>query len=77
MEHKVCKGCQYNNYPTCKGIIMIDGNEMGIDNLRDVFQCGQKDEEHIVDFSIKRKTDLELRIEALEEKTKDLNIEPK
>lgn len=59
-EHKVCIGCIWNNYPTCKGTIMEDGSEMDITTLREGFQCGQKDNPQITDFSIKIKTEIEL-----------------
>lgn len=74
--HKECEKCQWNNYPTCNGTIMDDGSEMNIENLKDSFQCGQKDDINITDFSIRVKSDLELRIEVLEEKTKDLDVRP-
>ena len=53
---------------------MENGTEMNIENLRPLFNCGQKDDPIITDFSIKIKSEIELRIEALEEKTKDLDI---
>ena len=55
---------------------MFDGSYMNIENLRVGFDCGQKDDIITIDFSVIKKTDLELRIEALEEKTKDLTVEP-
>lgn len=74
MEHKVCKGCKWNNYPTCKGTI-IDGIEMNVEKLNDQFQCGVKDMINVYEISRSpSKSDLELRVEALEEKTKDLGI---
>lgn len=71
-EHKICKGCKYNNYPTCKGTIMNDGNEMNIENLKSGFQCGQKDMDNITDFSVKTKSDLELKINDLQEQINQL-----
>lgn len=71
MEHKKCKGCRWNNYPICEGIIMSTGEFMNIDKLRSSFRCGQK-ELDVIDDHTPKKSDLELRIEALEEKTKDL-----
>lgn len=72
VEHKICKGCKYNNYPTCKGMIMHDGNEMNIEKLRPGFQCGQKDMDNITDFSIKVKSKLELKIDDLQEQINQL-----
>jgi len=69
-EHKVCKGCQHNNYPICKGTIMFDGNEMNIEKLKFNFRCGQKDDSNITDFSVKYKSEADLKIEELEEKIK-------
>ena len=77
MEHKICIGCQWNRYPECYGTIMGDGNYMNIENLKEGFECGQKDDIEVTDFSIKIKSDLELRVEVLEEKTKDLETEVK
>ena len=74
-EHKVCKGCRWNKYPECLGTIMMDGIFMNIENLKIGFECGQKEDDKMMDFSIKPKSDLELRVEALEEKTKDLTVE--
>lgn len=71
-ENKICKGCQWNNYPTCKGNIMFNGNEMNIENQKPGFQCGQKDEPVLTDFSIVRKLDLELKIEDLQEQINNL-----
>ncbi len=51
VEHETCIGCQWNNYPTCRGTIMEDGNEMNITQLRPIFTCGQKDLLNITDFS--------------------------
>ena len=51
---------------------MKTGNYMNIETLNEGFECGQKDDLELKDFSIKIKSDLELRIEVLEEKTKDL-----
>ena len=66
VKHKVCKECQYNKYPLCEGTKMDTGNFMNIENLRPGFECGQKDDPNITDFSIKIKSDLELRVEVLE-----------
>lgn len=67
MEHKTCKGCKWNNYPTCKGTIMDNGNEMNIENLRPIFKCGQKDLDIIADFTPKK-----TRLEVLEERIIEL-----
>lgn len=71
-EHKICKGCKWNNYPTCKGSIMFNGSEMNIENLKPSFKCGHKDKLEVTDFSIKKKSALELKIEELEAKIKKL-----
>lgn len=71
-ENKICKGCKYNNYPTCKGTIMDDGNEMNIENLSSNFRCGQKDMDNITDFSIKVKSELELKVEDLQRQINEL-----
>lgn len=67
-EHKNCIDCQYNNYPLCQGTKMEDENYMNIEKLKRGFICGQKDHEKLTDFSIKYKSDLELKVEALEAK---------
>ena len=79
-ENKICKECPYNHYPECYGTKMDGGNYMKIDALKEGFECGQKDEPELFDFSIKRKTEAELkieeleaRLEAVEEKTADLS----
>lgn len=72
MEHVVCKGCPYNKYPLCYGIIMMSGKYMLIDNLKEGFECGQKDEPILTDLSIVKKSALELRIEELEAKLSEL-----
>ena len=64
-EHEICKGCIFNKYPLCEGTKMEDGTFMNISNLNVVFECGQKDKE-MTDFSIKYKSELELKIEELE-----------
>ena len=46
--HKECLGCKWENYPTCKGTIMFDGEEMSIENLKKGFKCGQKEEDNIM-----------------------------
>ena len=71
-EHEVCKGCKWNNYPVCNGIIMFDGNPMNIEKLRPTFQCERKDLDNIDDFSIKPKSPLELKIEELEARIRAL-----
>lgn len=72
MEHKICKGCQYNNYPECYGTIMGNGSYMNIEYLKNGFKCGQKNKLEVDDFSIKIKSALELKVEELEEKFKTL-----
>ena len=74
-EHKVCKGCIWNHYPECYGTIMDSEKYMKIDKLKPDFECGQKDLDGITDFSIKTKSDLELRMEEVE--TKILELEAK
>ena len=74
VEHKVCLECRWNDYPVCLGTIMDDGNYMNIENQRPGFQCGQKDEAILTDFSIKIKSDLELKIEALEARIKAMEV---
>lgn len=64
-EHKVCKGCRWNEYPICKGTKMEYGY-INIENRKPGFQCGQKDDSNMRDFSIKIKSELELRVEVLE-----------
>ena len=72
MEHKTCKGCKWNNYPACKGTI-IDGIEMNIEKLNISFLCGVKDMDNIHEISrMPSKSDLELRVEVLEEKVNEL-----
>lgn len=71
-EHKICKDCKFNHYPECHGIKMDDGNYMNIENLKPGFRCGQKNEDKLFDFSIKKKSELELKIEALEERINEL-----
>ena len=66
MEHKICKDCQYNNYPACTGTKMPSGLFMNIENLKPSFQCGQKDTDKMTDFSIIVKSELEFRVEVLE-----------
>ena len=74
-EHKICEGCQWNYYPECYGTIMGDGKYMNIENLSKGFECGQKDINILTDLSITEKSELEKRVEILEEKTKDLEKE--
>ena len=69
VEHEICKGCKWNNYPECYGIIMDNGSYMNIEHLRPEFKCGQKDKDLAFDFSIRTKTkleELEERIDELE-----------
>jgi len=72
VENKVCKGCKWNHYPECHGTKMFDGSYMRIDNLRPTFNCGQKNDLEMMDFSISKKSDLEIRIEELESKIIEL-----
>lgn len=72
MENEICKGCQWNNYPTCKGTIMFDGLEMNIEKLRPGFSCGQKNKDNLMDFSIQNKSETELKIEDLEARLLEL-----
>ena len=65
-EKEICKGCKWNHYPKCHGTILEDGSYPNIDNLRPGFDCGRKDGDTVKDWSIKKKTVLELRIEELE-----------
>ena len=67
-EHKVCKDCRWNKYPSCLGFKMFSGEFMNIENLRPTFNCGQKDNIELTDFSIVKKSELELRVEELEQK---------
>lgn len=71
IEHKKCKGCKWNKYPVCIGIIMSTGNFMNIENLRSIFQCGQK-ERDIVDDLTPKKSVLELKLESLENRLIEL-----
>ncbi|GAG34526.1 unnamed protein product [marine sediment metagenome] len=68
IEHKICEECKYNKYPECLGTILEDGSFMNIEYLKNSFECGQKDQDNLMDFSIKYKTELELRVEELENK---------
>ena len=67
-EHKICVGCTWNKYPECLGFKMFSGEFMNIENLRPTFNCGQKDNIELTDFSIVKKSELELRLEELEQK---------
>lgn len=60
VEHEVCKGCIWNDYPVCLGTKMSDDIYMNIENLKSGFECGQKDSEIITDFSVVIKSELEL-----------------
>ena len=72
MENKMCKGCRWNHYPDCYGTKMFSGNYMKIDALKEGFECGQKDDLELTDFSIVKKSELELKIEELEAKIRIL-----
>lgn len=74
-EHKICKGCKFNNYPECHGTIMDNGSYMNIENLKPMFQCGQKDELELTDFSIEVKSKVELELEDLQEQINELKGE--
>ena len=71
-EHKICKVCKWNKYPLCEGTKMFDGEFMNIEKLKPGFKCGQKDLPDVKDFSIKTKTELELKVEMLENKINEL-----
>ena len=71
-ENEICKGCPYNHYPECYGTKMFDGNYMNIENLLPGFQCGQKDELELKDFSISIKTPNQIKIEELEARIMEL-----
>jgi hypothetical protein len=51
---------------------MGDGNYMNIENLKESFNCGQKDESELIDFSIKVKSDLEVLVEDLKARIETL-----
>ena len=72
VENKVCKECPYNHYPESYGTKMFDGNYMNIENLKIGFECGQKDDPELKDFSIRNKTPDQLKIEELELRLKKL-----
>ena len=71
MEHKICKGCRWNKYPKCEGIIMMDGNFMDNNIMKPDFRCGQKDSNIVNDLTPK-KSDLKLKIEQLETRILEL-----
>lgn len=71
-EHKICKGCKWNHYPECHGTIMGSGDYMIIEDRAENFECGKKDELEVTDFSIKIKSELELRVEELEGRLSEL-----
>lgn len=71
-EHKVCKECYWNDYPHCLGTIMEDGSYMNIENLKPGFNCGQKELLIPADFTIRKKSDLELKIDELESRIEEL-----
>ena len=74
--HEGCKECKWNKYPECLCKIERDGSYFRIDNLVESYCCiGFRDGDKVYDDSIKIKSDLEVRIDALEEKTKDLSVE--
>lgn len=72
MENKICIGCKFNKYPICLGIKMYDGKFMNIENLSNDFMCGQKDYSEITDFSNIKKSVLDLKINSLENRIKEL-----
>lgn len=75
MLQKICDGCPWNRYPICEGTKMEDGRFMNIENLKPLFECGQKDIAVMSDFTIK-KTELELlkeRVEVLENAKRETN----
>lgn len=71
-EHETCKGCKWNKYPLCEGTIVGDGEFMNIEKLRPTFRCGVKDLAEVKDYTIIKKSALELRIEELEAKIIEL-----
>ncbi len=71
-ENKTCKGCKWNEFPICKGIIQENGNFKRIDNLRPIFGCGVKDMLIPLDNSIRIKSDSEKKIIDLESRIKVL-----
>ena len=74
VELKICKGCNWNHYPECQGKIDEDGSFEKIDNLVKSYVCsGFRDtlETHS-DVPIIIKTELELKVEELEEKVRAL-----
>jgi hypothetical protein len=70
--HKECENCRWEKFPECLGTKMADGRFMNIENLRVGFQCGQKDDSEVTDFSIIRKSALELKIDDLQEQINNL-----
>jgi len=73
-EHKICKDCKWNNYPECKGTIVGNGTFMNIENLKEGFQCGQKDDDIPMDFSIKKKSEFELLKEKVLELEQEIEV---
>jgi hypothetical protein len=70
--HKICEECKWNGYPVCLGTKMFNGEFMSIENLKDDFKCGQKNESNIVDFNFKKKSELEQKIDDLELRISEL-----
>ena len=68
----ICKDCKNNKDGFCQICILEDGNKKPISERQ--IGCGFKNKDIGYDMRefILEKTPLELRIEALEEKTKDL-----
>jgi len=71
-EHKTCKGCKWNNYPYCNGLILHNGEYMKIDDKKPSFECGLKEDISITDLSIVKKSELELKINELEQRIAEL-----
>ncbi len=74
VEHRICKGCQWNKYPLCEGTKMDSGNFMNIENLRIGFKCDQKNDLIITNFNIIKKSESELKIKDLETRITELEI---
>ena len=72
VEHKICKGCNWNNYPLCNVSFIEENIKMRIDNLKPAFECGIKksgviDILYIKELSLKEEiSDLKARILKLE-----------
>ena len=76
-EHPFCKGCQWNDYPNCKGTILSNSRFASINHLSKNFKCGQKDKTEVKSFKptksrykliMEKITQLEDRIKVLEDK---------